>query len=576
MLNTKSKKLNNIINKINRRKNFKNFKEYEKFLHKTKKYIYKNKLHIHPFNIQHEQLSKYRPIRYIINWLLKTYYITKPEIISSKRQIYTQKKLLFKFIKKSEKTDFWKKYNFSEIQTIDDFKKLVPIHHYKDLKPRIIKCLKWWKNIIYPGKIPRFATSSWTTSTEEKYIPITYDNLRYSHYKWSQTLMWFYYKHNPLAKLFQWKTLIIGWSFCKNPYTNQNNVWFITAILQKNAPKFIKYFKEPKPEISYIQNREEKINKTIKTSIKQNITGISWSPVRCANFLTEILKYTKKGNIQEIRPNIELIIRGWMPIDLYKNLFKKIIQNKNTKYYQAYNASEGFFGVQIANNDKDMLLLTNHWTFYEFITLQEYHNNNNNKYNTITLSGVKIEQEYVIVLTNNSWLRRYIIGDTIKFTSINPFKIKVTWRTKYFIDLAGERMTQDTAEIAFIETCKYFWKDPQEYTIWPNKQNNKYWHHRIIETKNQPNSKKEKQQKEEKEFAKKLDEILLKNDSYYYEERIITNTLQAPIVTFVPPKTFYKRLKSKNKLWGQSKIPKLSNSNKYIKEILHCIYKTNY
>jgi len=539
-----------------KKRKFQSFGEYEIFIEKIKKKIQSQKLKINPFSEKIEKKFPNRIFRYVLNWIIKTYYISKPNWTKKTFQVRQQKKIITNLLKKCKNTEFGKKYNFWNISKIQEFQTTVPIHHYEDLSPYIIKTLKWEKDIIYPGKIPWFATSSWTTNTTSKYIPITYDNLKNSHYKGSQTLMSFYYKNNPKSKLFEWKIIVIWWSFCKNPYSDEKNVWFITAILQKNAPKISDYFKEPKNEISYISDRNEKISKILETTTSENITWISWSPVWCANFLQQIIAKTEKKHIQEIRPNLEVFIRWWMPINLYQEHFKKLLPKPETLYYQAYNASEWFFGAQIENNATDMLLLTNHWVFYEFIKIEDYQNEN---YIAKTLEQINTNQEYVIVITTNSGLRRYVIWDTIKFTSTDPFKIKVTWRTKYRIDLAWERLNQEKVENTLFQTLEYFKEKKSEFTVWSYKEWDKFGHHWVIEN--------DKLLWKENIFASKIDEILCK-DEYYNEERIISQTLLKPKITFIKIGTFYKLLENEKKIWWQYKIPKVCNNDQYIKKVL--------
>jgi len=420
--------------------------------------------------------------------------------------------------------------------------------------------LKGEKDITYPGKVARFATSSWTTWGNAKYIPITRDNLNESHFKWGMEMMSLYVKNNPRTQFFQGKWLVIWWGFAKNPYTGENNVGFISAILQKEAPWIGQHFREPKPEISYMENRDEKAQLMIEATVNKNITFLSGQPSRGSNLLYKVLEYTGKKNILEVWPNFEFFSRWGMAIDLYKPQFQALFPSNKIKYYQAYNASEWFFACQDWNFTDDMLLFTNHGVFYEFIPLEEYGKENPI---VLTLKDVEINKDYVIVITNNSGLRRYVLGDTIKFTTLNPWRIKISGRTKYYIDVVGECVTSDYTDRALLEACKKTDTIATDYMLAPITYSGwsiRWAYERVIEFTKAP--------KDDHEFARVLDKELCNINSYYFDERYDTKVLGEPTVHCVKQGTFYEWMKTKNKLGGQHKIPKVSNERKNIDEIL--------
>jgi hypothetical protein len=423
--------------------------------------------------------------------------------------------------------------------------------------------LKWEKNITYPGKIDRFATSSWTTWGNAKYIPITKDNLKQSHMKWWLESLSLYIKNNPRTQFFQGKGLVIWWSFTQNPYTGEHNVWFISAILQKEAPWIGQHFRYPRAEVSYMDNREEKTQKMIEEGLDENITFLNGQPSWWSNFMYKVLSYTWKKHIHEVRPNLELFFWWGMAIDLYKPQFQTLFPNKQMKYYQVYNASEWFFAVQDTNFADDMRLLTNHGVFYEFIPVEEY---GKDTPTVLTLNDVVVDKEYVIVITNNSGLRRYVLWDTITFTHLTPWKIKIVGRTKYYIDVVGECVTSDYTDKALLEACKKtdtiatdYMLAPITYTGWSIR-----WAYEwIIEFTKLPQN--------PEQFAKILDQELCNHNSYYFDERYDTKVLGEPNIHCVQQWIFYSRLKSKNKLGGQYKVPKVSNDRKNIDEILSMV-----
>lgn len=499
----------------------------------------------------------------LINKVIKTYLVVHSHI--HQPSFIHQEKIIFKLLDYCKDTVRGKKYGFSYIKTIKDFQNQVPISHYKDFEPRIIYMLKGEKDITYPGKIDWFATSSGTTWGTAKYIPITKANLKESHFKgWFEAISLFV-RNNPKSQFFKGKWLVVGGGFLTNPYTGKANVGFISAILQKTAPRLGQYFREPSSEISFMDNREEKAAKIIETSIDKNITFLSAQPSWWANLMYKVLEYTGKKNILEVRPNMELFFRWGMSIDLYRNQFAQLFPSKKMKYYQAYNASEWFFAMQDKNDVDDMLLLTNHGVFYEFIPYEEYGKENPK---VLTLDEVEVDKDYVIVITNNSWLRRYVLGDVVKFTNVDPWRIKVSGRTKYYIDVVGECVTADYTDKAILEACKKTDTIASDYIAGPKTYSG--WeirgvYERVIEFIKPP--------QDVLAFAKILDQELWKVNSYYYDERTDTKVLWNPIVHAVPQGTFYDWMKSKNKLGGQFKIPKLTNDRKNIEEILTMLHR---
>lgn len=496
-----------------------------------------------------------------MNKVIKTYLVLKSHL--HQPSFKNQEKIIFSLIKKCKNTVFGRKYGFENIHTIEDFQNSVPISHYKEFEPWIIYALKGEKNITYPGKVDRFATSSWTTWGNWKYIPITKDNLNASHIKGGLEIFGMYIKNNPRTQVFQGKSMVIGWWFSKNPYTGEDNVGFISAILQKSAPWVGQYFREPKPEISYMENRDEKVKLIIETTIDKNITFMNAQPSWGSNFLYKVLEATGKKNILEVWPNFEVFFRWGMAMDLYKPQFEALFPSKKVKYYQVYNASEWCFASQDSNLTDDMLLFTKHGVFYEFIPFEEYGREHPT---VLTLKEVETNKDYVIMITNNSGLRRYILGDTVKFTTLKPWRIKISGRTKYYIDVVGECVTSDYTDKALLEACKKTDTIATDYMLAPitySGGNIRGAYERIIEFTKAP--------KNEDEFAKVLDKELCNINSYYFDERYDTKVLGDPKINYVRQGTFYEWMKGKNKLGGQHKIPKVSNERNSIDEVLKII-----
>ncbi|HRX63833.1 MAG TPA: GH3 auxin-responsive promoter family protein [Candidatus Absconditabacterales bacterium] len=479
---------------------------------------------------------------------------------SKRESLKHQEEFLFDLIRRCKKTVFGEKYGFKNIKSIQDFQELVPIFTYKEFQPRIEYMLRGEKHISYPGRIPLFAVSSGTTGDKGKYIPLTHEHLRTSQLRGGEKLIARYCKANPKTKLFTGKTVVIGGTFVKNPYTQKDNVGYITAIIQKKTPWIARIFKKPRSQTSFINQREEKSEKIMEETINENITGITGQPSWCTQFLYKVLEETGKENIHQVRPNFEVFLGGGMAVDLYRDSLKALFPDPKFKYRQSYNASEGFFAIQNQNDADDMLLLTDNGTFYEFIPVEEFGKENPQ---VLTLKNVEKNREYVLLITTNAGLRRYVIGDTVKFTETEPFyKIKITGRTKYYIDVVGEGTTVEYTEKAIMEASRQTGTIVVDYTVGPiaPKGTEKGSYERIIEFNKTP--------KNIQEFEDILDIELQKAFSNYYDERNYNHTLNKLKIHAVKKGTFQKWLEKKNKVMGQSKIPKLQNNREIIDDIL--------
>jgi hypothetical protein len=496
---------------------------------------------------------------YLLKSIIKSYFTLHQNLPKHQVQFFRKR------IYQCKNTAFGREHNFSSIDSIEAFQKQVPIAHYEDMWPRIEKAMQWKRNILTPGKIEWFATSSWTTGAS-KYIPVTERSLKTNHFKAGTMGIMLYGRANPLTSIFMGQNLVIGGSFGINPYTGKKNIWFISAILQKNSPLRTKIMKQPKTNISYLLDREKKVEKIITSSIKKNITSLSGQPSRCSEFLLKVLQKTGKKDILEVRPHFQLLMRGGMGIDLYKETFAKLLPSTAIQYYQIYNASEWFFAMQHENNRDDMLLFLNHGVFYEFIPVDAYR-----KWDyaaAYTIDNVALWQEYVILVTTNAGLRRYVLGDTVIFTWLAPHTIKITWRTKYYIDLVGECMPLAPIESAIQSTCKAYGVDCSQFTVGPYiEPSGKKCYEVMLGCKAPPADK--------NWFIGTLDKALCEFWAYK-DERLDTWVLSQPIVDFVDPDVFYTWLERKGKLWWQHKIPKVSNNRKILDELLdiqHSIIK---
>jgi len=470
--------------------------------------------------------------------------------------INVQKQLLIDLLYKAKNTKYGKENKFDRIKCYKEFSMNIEIKKYEDFYPYIQKIKNGKKDILWPGKIKLFAKSSGTTDSESKYIPITRESLNKNHIKAGKDMLSIYCYNNPETKIFSGKGLMLGGSqIKKNGYIEGD----LSAILLDNFPFWVNIHRTPDIETALLLKWEDKLDRIVNQSIKENVTNLTGASSWMLIVLNKVLEKTKAKNILEVWPNLELYMHGGMNFLPYKKQFQKLIPNPNMNYMECYNASEGFFAIQDQNSVDEMLLMLNYGIFYEFIDMKKFNNKDQQAY---SLAEVKININYAIVITTNTGLWRYLIGDIVKFTSLTPFRIKVVGRTKSFINAFGEELVIENAEIAIMKACHKTNAVITEFTAAPVyiQGSNSGSHEWLIEFKKRPynlNS-----------FTKELDHYLQNLNSDYKAKRENNLILKLPIVKELKEGTFYKWLKKKNKLGGQNKVPRLNNNRIIIEEIL--------
>ena len=466
--------------------------------------------------------------------------------------IDVQKEVLLDIIAKGRDSFWGKKYKFNKIESYNDYKKNVPVVKYEDIEKKILDLKNGEKQVFSSNKTLWFSKSSGTTNSKSKYIPITKENLLNCHFKGGKDLLSIYCNNYPNTKIFEGKGIMIGGSF------ETKNTGDLSAILINNMPPWAQLHKTPSKKITLMKNFEEKIKLICSKTISENITNISGVPSWMLLLLNKIIKDNKVKNIKEIWPNLEVFFHGGISFTPYKTQFNKICNN-SINYLETYNASEGFFAIQDDKYSDDMLLMLDYGVFYEFIETKEFYNNN---YKVIDLKDVQKNKNYVILITTNSGLYRYIIGDTVYFTSTNPFKIKISGRTKYFINTFGEEVIVDNTDKALEICSKFFNCQIKDYTVAPcfMKNNKSGYHEWVIEFERKPEN--------IKDFNLMLDKELQNLNSDYEAKRKDNLIIKSPVIHVAKNNTFYTWMKSKNKLGGQNKVPRLSNNRIYIEEIL--------
>ena len=498
-----------------------------------------------------------KPFNSIFSWIIKKR-IHQIDLFK-KHPIEVQTECLEQLVGKAKNTDFGKEHHFNLIKDYKSFQQHIPLQDYTSLKPYIERNIKGEQNLLWPDDVKWFAKSSGTTTGKSKFIPVSKEAVEDCHYKGGKDLLGMYYNHHPTTKLFQGKHLILGGSSQINYFNSESYFGDLSAIIVKNLPWWCEWRRTPKKEITLMDNWEEKLPKMVESTINEDVMILAGVPSWTLVFLKQVLAFTGKQNIMEVWPNLELYMHGGVNFEPYRSQFEALIQNNKMNYVQTYNASEGFFAIQDQVKADDMLLMLDYGIFYEFIPSNEV---NKKHPKTITLQEVKLNENYALVISTSAGLWRYVIGDTIKFTSLKPHRIKVTGRTTNFINTFGEELITDNTDKAVQYACKQTNALVKDYSAAPIYMNDTETggHEWIIEFYKKPNN--------IGEFTKILDDHLKSLNSDYEAKRTNDLTIKMPLVHIAKSGTFYDWLLSKGKLGGQHKIPRLSNNRIILEELL--------
>ncbi len=472
--------------------------------------------------------------------------------------ISAQRNVLQHLVTQAQYTEFGRKYKFSRLFTVKDFKKRVPIHEYNDLKPYIQRMMAGEQNILWNTPINWFAKSSGTTSDKSKFIPISEESLKDIHFKASKDVLTNYYKNFPDSDLLTGKSLVVGGSHQVTNLDEDIQYGDLSAVLMQNTPFWGNWIRTPELSIALLDEWESKIEQLAKSTIEENVTSLAGVPTWTIILIKRILEISGKKTLKEVWPNLELYMHGGVSFTPYREQINQLIGTP-INYLEMYNASEGFFAAQNMPNDEGLLLFTDHGIFYEFLPVEEYGKINAR---TIGLKQVELNKNYAPVITTNGGLWRYLLGDTIEFTSLHPFKIKVTGRLKHYMNAFGEEVIIDNADKAIAMASEKTNSVVKDYTAAPVffTENNNGAHEWLIEFETPP--------EDLSLFTIQLDEALKSVNSDYESKRYKNIALRLPIVHSLKANTFNKWLKSKGKLGGQHKVPRLSNERKMIEEIL--------
>lgn len=478
-----------------------------------------------------------------------------------KYPIEVQNELLNNLILRAKSTEWGKRYDFSSISSYEDFRNRIPISRYEDISSEIERVMEGEANVFWPGEIKWFAKSSGTTNARSKFIPVSPEALEDCHYKGGKDMISLYLNSFPESKLFAGKGLVIGGSNQVNHLNEKSQYGDISAVIMKNLPLWAQYVRVPSLEIALLANWEEKIEKMAQAIKDEDITSISGVPTWTIVLLQRILELKGKNKIIEVWPNLELFAHGAVAFGPYRQVFDELI-GKKINYLDTYNASEGFFAIQDQRDSDDMLLMLDYGIFYEFILMEELDNEHPK---AIPLEEVELNKNYALLISTNAGLWRYLIGDTVKFTTKSPYRIKITGRTKHFINAFGEEVVIENAETAITHACRICDASIENFTAAPVyiETNSRGGHEWVIEFIKKPD--------DLERFKIILDEKLREINSDYDAKREKDIALIAPIIHVAPKGSFYDWMKKRGKLGGQNKVPRLSNSREFLDDILEMI-----
>ncbi len=492
----------------------------------------------------------------IASWLLKKRYHQIELFIKYPAEV--QEEVLQQLLEIAQNTEIGKKYDFESIQGYATFRERVPIVSYEEIEPLIERTRKGVQNLFWPTAIKWFAKSSGTTNAKSKFIPVSSEALEDCHYKSGKDLLCLYLNNNENSQLFTGKSLRLGGS--KELYEDNGSFFGdLSAILIDNMPLWAEFSSTPSSRVSLMSEWESKLSAIIKESTSENVTSLAGVPSWMLVLLNQVLQETGKSHLFDVWENLEVYFHGGVNFSPYKEQYQKILPRERFKYYEIYNASEGFFAIQDRNNSDELLLMLDYGIFYEFIPMEAY---KNEQPRAIPLWEVEKDKNYAIIITTNSGLWRYKIGDTVRFTSLAPYRVKVTGRTKHHINVFGEELIIENAEEALKQICIKTGAEIMDYTAGPifMEGKEKGGHEWIIEFRKKP--------EDLDYFTEFLDNALKSLNSDYEAKRYNNTTLRMPKVHMARENLFYDWLKSKDKLGGQHKIPRLSNKRNYVEELL--------
>ncbi len=470
-----------------------------------------------------------------------------------------QNDVFLRLVREGRNTVFGEEHRFDLIDSYALFADSVPVREYPDIKPWIDRAMLGEPDVLWPGEVKWFAKSSGTTGDKSKFIPVTRDNIEECHFQGGKDSILFYLVNNPETELLSGKSLTIGGSHQVSDLNSETNFGDVSAILLQNMPFYFHWIRTPDLTVALMNEWEEKLNRMAEITCQENVTSLAGVPSWTLVLLRKILEKTGKRTISEVWPNLEVFFHGGVSFTPYRSQFQSIIGSDRVRYMETYNASEGFFGIQDDPANPDMLLMLDYGVFFEFIPFEELGSDHPK---TLTLADVETGKNYAMVISTSGGLWRYLIGDTVMFSSLRPVKFRITGRTRHFINAFGEEVIVDNAEAALRKACQATQAEITDYTAAPvfMADGEKARHQWLIEFSRAPEN--------PDFFTELLDNALKAINSDYEAKRYKNLALHTPEVVILPKGTFHEWLKLKGKLGGQHKVPRLSNDRAIADEIL--------
>jgi hypothetical protein len=474
-----------------------------------------------------------------------------------------QEEVLFNLLNKAKNTEWGKNYGYVSTKYWDQYKERVPVFRYEQFEPFIHRMVMGENNILWPGEMKWFAKSSGTTCAKSKFIPVSKESLELCHFRGGKDVLAIYYRNYPGAALHSGKSLTLGGSHQTNNLSTNSYYGDLSAIMIENLPFWTDFHRTPPTGIALIEEFDEKIKQITKTSVHENVTSFAGVPSWFLVLLNYVLDYTGKSNILEVWPNLELFIHGGISFNPYCEQYRKLVPSEKMHYMETYNASEGFFAIQDDPTSGDMLLMLDYGVFYEFVPISE---SGSEFPVALPIWETETDVNYAMVITTNGGLWRYMIGDTVMFTSKNPYKLRITGRTKHYINAFGEEVIIDNAEKAINRACAGTGANISEYTAGPiymTESQKKGAHEWLIEFITKPD--------DIEKFTDILDITLQELNSDYEAKRHNNATLERPHVMTVDEGTFIRWMRERGKMGGQNKVPRLSNTREFLDDLIRMI-----
>ena len=491
--------------------------------------------------------------RFFLGKRLKDFelYASQPEAV--------QQKVLRRLLNDAAQTTWGREHGYASIKSYTDYAAAVPLQTYDDLKPYIDRMRNGEDNLLWHSKVKWYAQSSGTTNDKSKYIPVTSEGLDDTHYRGGADCVAIYLGMNPSSRFFSGKGLILGGSFNEQPNPDGSRVGDLSAVLMQNINPVVNFFRVPSKEVALMREWESKIERLAADTASANVTNLSGVPSWMLVVLKKVLDITGKDSIEQVWPGIEVFFHGGVSFTPYRSQYKELIKSDQMHYVETYNASEGFFGIQSDLSDPSMMLMIDYGVFYEFVPMTEFGKPNAR---AVSLTDVELGKNYAMVISTSCGLWRYVIGDTVMFTSKSPYKFRITGRTKHFINAFGEELIVDNAEKGLARACAETGAKVLDYSAAPVYMDaqGKCRHQWLIEFAVMPDSL--------DHFVTVLDMALKSVNSDYEAKRTKDIALQLPEVVVARPGLFNDWLKGKGKLGGQHKVPRLSNTREIIDEML--------